>query len=86
MYRKTGDPSYIPSHKVFNSIGKLYRKRGQVNYGELQDMADTAWNKCVLCERCYCPVGLKIPDMIALGRSICRSQGIYRTRDDSFEN
>jgi ferredoxin len=86
MYRKTGDPSYIPSHKVFNSIGKLYRRRGQVSYGELEEIADTVWNKCVLCERCYCPVGLKIPDMIALGRSICRSQGIYRTHDDSFKN
>ncbi len=85
LYIKTGDPSYVPSQKVFSSIGKLYRKRGRVRYEELEEMADTVWNKCVLCERCYCPVGLKIPDMIALGRSICRSQGIYRTYDDSFD-
>lgn len=85
MYAKTGDPSYIPSHKVFHSIGRLYRKKGRVSMQELEDMADTVWSKCVMCERCYCPVGLKIPDMIALGRSICRSQGVYKTYDSPDE-
>jgi ferredoxin len=81
MYANTGDPSYIPSHKVFHSIGTLYRKKGKVTRRDLEEMADTVWNKCVLCERCYCPVGLKIPEMISLGRSICRSQGVYKTYD-----
>ncbi len=85
LYNQTGDPSYIPSHKVFNSIGKLYRKRGSVSHAELEEIGDTVWNKCVLCERCYCPVGLKIADMIAFGRSICRSQGVYR-KYDSFDD
>lgn len=85
LYNKTGDPSYIPSHKVFNSIGKLYRKRGRVNREELEEIREAVWDKCVLCERCYCPVGIKIPDMIAFGRDICRSQGVCRTYD-SFDN
>jgi len=78
MYANTGDPSFIPAHKVFNSIGKLYRKKGNVSRQELREMADIVWNKCVLCERCYCPVGIKIPDMIAHARAICRSQGVYK--------
>ena len=81
LYQQTGDPSYIPSHKVFDSLGFLYRCKGRVARPELEDMVDTIWNKCVLCERCYCPVGLKIPDMIALARSICRSQGVFKTYD-----
>ena len=85
LYNKTGDPSYIPSHKVFNSVGKFYRKRGQVSREDLEEIRDTVWNKCVLCERCYCPVGIKIPDMIAFGRDICRSQGVVKTYD-SFDD
>lgn len=84
-YANNGDPSYIPSHKVFNSIGKLYRRKGKVTRTELEEMADIVWNKCVLCERCYCPVGLQIPEMISLGRAICRSQGVFKTYESFSE-
>jgi ferredoxin len=52
LYAHHRDASYIPSHKVFTSLGKLYRKKGKVQRQELKDMVDTIWNKCVLCERC----------------------------------
>ena len=81
LYVNTHDASYIPSHKVFASVGKLYSTRGDVSRQDLEAMKDTLWKKCVLCERCYCPVGLKIPEMISLGRAICRSQGVYKTYD-----
>jgi ferredoxin len=81
LYVNNRDASYIPSHKVFASLGKLYRKKGKVQRQELENMVDTIWNKCVLCERCYCFVGLNIPEMISLARSICRSQGVYKTYD-----
>jgi ferredoxin len=81
FYANTRDASYIPSHKVFHTLGKLYRKRGRVSRQELVDMVDILWNKCVLCDRCHCPMGLKIPDMLSLARSICRSQGVYKTYD-----
>jgi hypothetical protein len=81
LYVNNRDASFIPSHKVFASLGKLYRKKGKVQRQELENMVDTIWNKCVLCERCYCFVGLNIPEMISLARSICRSQGVYKTYD-----
>jgi ferredoxin len=81
LYVNNQDASYIPSHKVFASLGKLYRKRGRVQRQDLENMVDTIWNKCVLCERCYCFIGLNIPEMISLARSICRSQGVYKTYD-----
>jgi len=81
LYANSRDASYIPSHKVFASLGKLYRSKGEITRWDLEEMVDPVWNKCVLCERCYCPIGLKIPEMISLARSICRSQGVYKTYD-----
>ena len=75
---KGNDPKYMPSHKVINSIGRLYKKRGKVDRAALEKIGDIVWNRCVLCTRCYCPFGIDIPEIIALGRKICRSQGIYR--------
>ena len=53
LYANTRDASYIPSHKVFASLGKFYNTKGNVSRQELENMKDTLWNKCVLCERCY---------------------------------
>lgn len=75
------DPSYMPSYKAIHSLGKMYRKNGKVSMAELEEMKDLIWNKCVLCTRCYCPVGISIPSMISWARSICRSQGVYREYD-----
>lgn len=82
LYVNNRDASYIPSHKAFASLGKLYRAKGKVQRQDLENMVDTIWNKCVLCERCYCFIGLNIPEMISLARSICRSQGVYKTYDN----
>ena len=72
-----GDPRCIPSYKVLNSLGKLYKKRGKVTRKELEEMSQLVWGNCALCERCYCPFGIDIPNMIAFTRSILRSQGIH---------
>ncbi len=77
------DPTYMPSYKAVHSLGKMYRKQGKVSRRELEDMKDLIWNKCVLCTRCYCPVGISIPGMISWARSICRSQGIFREYDQA---
>lgn len=77
------DPKYMPSHKMINSIGYLYKKRGKVDLRELRSIADIAWKRCVLCTRCYCPLGVDIPYMINLARRICRDQGVYREYDGS---
>jgi Fe-S oxidoreductase len=79
---KGRDPKYMPSHKFINSIGKLYKKKGRVNRETLEEIGDVVWNRCVLCTRCYCPFGIDIPEMIALGRKICRTQNVYRRYDE----
>ncbi len=71
------DPRYMPSYKVVNSLGILYKKKGKVSRRELEEMKTLIWKNCVLCGRCYCPFGIDIPNMIAFARSILRSQGIY---------
>ena len=71
------DPQYMPSYKVINSLGKLYKKRGKVDLDFLERIKKIVWKNCVLCRRCYCPVGIDIPSMIAFARAICRAKGVY---------
>jgi heterodisulfide reductase subunit C len=76
------DPQYMPSYKAIHSLGKLYRKRGKVDLKLLTEMKGIVWRNCVLCGRCYCPIGIHIPSMIAFARSILRSQGVYPQLDE----
>ena len=79
LYETRGKtPEYMPSHKMIHSIGHLYRKKGKVDMEKLTEIGEIAWRRCVLCGRCYCPLGVDIPRMISLARRICRSQGVYR--------
>jgi Fe-S oxidoreductase len=71
------DPRYMPSYKVVHSLGQMYRKRGKVSRGQLEEMRELVYKNCVLCGRCYCPFGIDIPNMIAFARTVLRSQGIY---------
>ena len=76
------DPQYMPSYKVIHSLGKLYRKGGKVDRKALEEMKGIVWRNCVLCRRCYCPLGIDVPSMITFARSICRSQGVYPGAED----
>ncbi|MFH2063595.1 MAG: (Fe-S)-binding protein [Pseudomonadota bacterium] len=78
-------PEYMPSHKMIHSIGKLYRKKGKVDWETMEEIKDIAWRRCVLCMRCYCPLGIDIPEMISLARSICRSQNVLPAFDGGDE-
>ncbi len=77
------DPQYMPSYKVINSLGKLYRKRGKVDRKSLDEMKGIVWRNCVLCSRCYCPIGIHVPSMIAFARTILRSLDVHPQRNES---
>ena len=77
------DPQYMPSYKAINSLGKLYKKKGKVDRGFLESIKGIVWRNCVLCRRCYCPIGIDIPSMISFARTVCRSQGVYPHFDGS---
>lgn len=79
------DPTFTPAYKVINSIGKIYKTKGKLPESEYDKIKDLIWNKCVLCMRCYCPLGISIPSLIACARSICRERGVYRTYDGTDE-
>ena len=85
LYMKNDkDPRYMPSYKVLNSLGKLYEKNGRVDRAFLEEIKPIVWKNCALCTRCYCPVGVDVPAMIAFARSICRSQGVYPDDEQSW--
>jgi len=79
------DPQYMPSYKVIKSLGELYRKKGNVDRTFLEKIKGIVWNNCVLCTRCYCPVGVDVPAMIDFARSICRAQGVHPDFDEQGE-
>jgi Fe-S oxidoreductase len=76
-----GDPGYSPSYKAINSIGKIYRRKGRLSESEYRAVSQLVWDRCALCMRCYCPVGISIPSLIACARSICRERGIFPSYD-----
>ncbi|SMC75279.1 4Fe-4S dicluster domain-containing protein [Desulfocicer vacuolatum DSM 3385] len=81
MHREK-DPVYMPSHKFINSLGRLYKKKGNIDRKGLEEIREVVWDRCVLCTRCYCPMGIDIPGMIALTRGICRDQGVLPQFDE----
>ena len=78
-YRQSGrDPSYTPSYKAIGSIGMIRKRKGRLSEEEWERVRELAWDKCVLCMRCYCPIGISIPSLIAAARSACRERGVHR--------
>ena len=78
LYKKNGDdPTYTPSYKFINTIGLIFKKKGKIKRKLLYEMKEILWEKCVLCTRCYCPLGIDIPDLLSSARNICRAQNIY---------
>jgi hypothetical protein len=75
------DPKYMPSRKFLDTVGLLFKKKGDVTMEKLEEMRDILWDRCALCMRCECPMGIDIPEILALGRQICRSQDIYPAYD-----
>jgi Fe-S oxidoreductase len=73
-----GDPTYTPSYKAINSIGRIWRKKGRLSDAEYERIRELVWDKCVLCMRCYCPIGVSIPSLIAAARGACREKGVQR--------
>jgi Fe-S oxidoreductase len=74
-----GDVTFTPSYKAINSIGRIWGTRGRLSDEEYEDIRELAWDKCVLCMRCYCPIGISIPSLIALARGACREKGVARS-------
>jgi Fe-S oxidoreductase len=73
-----GDPTFTPSYKAINSIGRIWKKKGRLTDAEYERIRELAWDKCVLCMRCYCPIGISVPSLIAAARSACRERGVHR--------
>ncbi len=72
------DPKYMPAYKVGQTLGKLYKKNGEVTRAELEEMASIAYGDCTACRRCsqYCPFGIDIAFMIACTRALMCGQGL----------
>lgn len=81
LYRKHKKPEYMPSYKAISTLGRMFRRKRRINIHDLEDMRGLLWSNCVMCGRCYCPLGINIPGMISWARTICRTQGVYERYD-----
>ena len=72
------EPRLSPAYKVKNTLGEMYRRKGDVSRDFLQRCYDILWGECTTCKRCslYCPFGIDIATMIAAARTVCFSQGV----------
>lgn len=72
------DPRLSPAYKFKNSLGLMYKKRGNVDREFLRQCYEIIWGECTTCKRCslYCPFGIDIATMIATARTVCFSQGV----------
>ena len=83
LYKATHrDLTYMPSYKMINSIGHILKKKGKLSEEELHNIKQIVWEKCVLCTRCYCSLGVDIPYLISLARDFCRQKGVFKTYDN----
>ncbi len=72
------DPKMSPAYKFKNTLGEMYRRKGEVDREFLRKCYDMIWGECTTCKRCsmFCPFGIDIATMIATARAVCNSQGI----------
>ncbi len=72
------DPKMSPAYKFKNTLGEMYRRKGEVDRAFLRKCYDMIWGECTTCKRCsmFCPFGIDISTMIATARAVCNSQGI----------
>ena len=80
-YKNNPCTENIPSYKVRNTLGFLYKKKRKIRKDNLEKMRDLLWGHCVLCGRCYCPMGIDLPVLLARTRHILRTQGVYERYD-----
>ena len=79
LYRSSGrDPRWSPAYKALNSIGPIAREKGMLPEAQWETIRELVFDRCVLCMRCQCPVGISIPSLIAAARRACREKGVQR--------
>jgi Fe-S oxidoreductase len=81
LYRNHKTPEYMPSYKAIKTLGVLFKRKGIVDLKTAIGMKKLLYDNCVLCGRCYCPLGIDISRMISWARTILRSQGVYERYD-----
>jgi Fe-S oxidoreductase len=71
------DPKQVPSYKIQATLGKMIKRKGNVDNAFMQMTMDAAYSKCTCCNRCgmYCPFGIDTGIMFGYVRGLLYSQG-----------
>ncbi len=82
------DVKLSPAYKVKNTLGEIYKRKGNVDRDFLKKCYDILWFQCTMCKRCslFCPFGIDIATMMSIARNICFSQGVTPKSLAEFTN
>ncbi|MFH1076352.1 MAG: (Fe-S)-binding protein [Pseudomonadota bacterium] len=71
------DPKQVPAYKIQSTLGRIVKRKGDVDNEFMRMAMDTAWGKCTCCNRCglYCPHGIDMGVMFGYLRGLLFSQG-----------
>jgi len=76
-YRHEPCVQNIPAYKMRTVLKPLIKKK-ITKTSDINDIYyNLIWERCVLCGRCYCPIGIDIPFLLSQARMILRENGIY---------
>ena len=80
------DPKLSPAYKFHNTLGAMYRHKGNLTKEFLERCYEISWLQCTMCKRCslFCPFGIDIATMIGISRNVCHSQGFRPQSLDGF--
>lgn len=70
-------PEHVPAYRL-KPLAELMRRNGEVDEAFMEQLVDTVYGTCTMCQRCtmFCPHGISIAFLVRATRALAVSQGL----------
>jgi len=77
FYQSDPRPEHVPAYRL-KPLAELMRRKGNVDEAFMQELVDTVYGTCTMCQRCtmFCPHGISIAFLVRAPRALAVSQGM----------
>ena len=77
FYQSDPRPEHVPAYRL-KPLAELMRRKGNVDEAFMQELVDTVYGTCTMCQRCtmFCPHGISIAFLVRATRALAVSQGL----------
>ena len=77
FYQSDPRPEHVPAYRL-KPLAELLRRKGNVDEAFMQELVDTVYGTCTMCQRCtmFCPHGISIAFLVRATRALAVSQGM----------